>query len=164
MNFLIRPSAEVAIKSKPVRRQQIRQLRQNISKLLRRVDDRIKVDGSWDRIDVQVPSDNTRGDKLIDLLQRIPGISNILVVQDYPFVDFDGVSERVLAVFGEYLKGKTFAVRVRRTGKHSFTSGDLERHLGGVLMENSEAAGVNLRQPDELVRVEVIDDRFHVVA
>lgn len=164
MNFLIRPSAEVAIKSKPVRRQQIRQLRQNIGKLLRRVDDRIKVDGSWDRVDVQVPSDSTQGDKLIDLLQRIPGISNILVVQDYPFEDFEGVSEKVLSVFREHLKGKTFAVRVRRTGKHAFSSGDLERHLGGVLMDNSEAAGVNLREPDELVRVEVIDDRFHVVA
>ena len=55
MKLLIRPAPEVAIKSKPVRQQQMRQLRQNIRKLLARLDPEIRVDGSWDRVDVDVP-------------------------------------------------------------------------------------------------------------
>ena len=43
MKLLIRPAPEVAIKSKPVRQQQMRQLRQNIRKLLARLDQEIRL-------------------------------------------------------------------------------------------------------------------------
>ena len=46
MKLLIRPAPEVAIKSKPVRQQQMRQLRQNVRKLLVRLDS--DIDGSGD--------------------------------------------------------------------------------------------------------------------
>src|SRR5690606_36617264 len=49
MKLLIRPAAEVAIKSKPVRQQQMRPLRQNIRKLLARLDADIRVDGKIGR-------------------------------------------------------------------------------------------------------------------
>lgn len=162
MNFLIRPSAEVAIKSKPVRRLQIRQLRQNVSKILRRVDDRIKVDGSWDRIDVHVP-DEVDSDRLIALIECIPGISNFLEVRDYPLTTLDEIASRARASFGESLAGKTFAVRARRTGAHDFSSADVERRVGAELLSGTGARGVNLKQPEVQVRVEVIDDRFHIV-
>lgn len=162
MNFLIRPSAEVAIKSKPVRRQQIRQLRQNVSKILRRVDDRIRVEGSWDRVDVIVP-DELDSQPLVDRLACIPGISNFLEVRDYPLTTLDDVAERALAVWGEALAGKTFAVRGRRTGEHDFSSADLERLVGSVLLAQSGASGVRLKDPDEQVRIEVIHDRYHIV-
>ncbi|WP_165857362.1 tRNA uracil 4-sulfurtransferase ThiI [Marinobacter sp. JSM 1782161] len=162
MNFLIRPSAEVAIKSKPVRRQQIRQLRQNVSKILRRADERIKVEGNWDRLDVRVPDDADSA-PLVDLLRCVPGISNFLEVRDYPLTTLDEVAERTLAIWGQALDGKSFAVRARRTGEHPFTSSDVERKVGAVLLAESGAARVDLKNPDEQVRVEVIHDRFHIV-
>ncbi|TBW47980.1 tRNA 4-thiouridine(8) synthase ThiI [Marinobacter halodurans] len=162
MNFLIRPSAEVAIKSKPVRRQQIRQLRQNVSKILRRVDDRIRVEGSWDRVDVLVP-DELDSNELVERLRCIPGISNFLEVRDYPLTTLDDVADRALAVWGDALAGKTFAVRGRRTGEHDFSSADLERLVGSVLLAQSGASGVRLKDPDEQVRIEVIHDRYHIV-
>ncbi|WP_111497021.1 tRNA uracil 4-sulfurtransferase ThiI [Marinobacter bohaiensis] len=162
MNFLIRPSAEVAIKSKPVRRQQIRQLRQNVSKILRRADERIKVEGNWDRLDVRVPDDADSA-PLVDLLRCVPGISNFLEVRDYPLTTLDEVAERTLAIWGQALDGKSFAVRARRTGEHPFTSSDVERQVGAVLLAESGAARVDLKNPDEQVRVEVIHDRFHIV-
>ncbi len=162
MNFLIRPSAEVAIKSKPVRRQQIRQLRQNVSKILRRVNNDIVVEGGWDRVDVRVP-EGVDNERLIGLLKCIPGISNFLEVRDYPLADLDDIAQRALVVFKPHLEGKTFAVRGRRTGKHSFSSADVERKVGAVLLSQTGATGVNLKYPDEQVRIEVIHDRFHLV-
>ncbi len=73
MKLLIRPAPpEVAIKSKPVRQQQMRQLRQNIRKLLARLDQEIRVDGSWDRVDVDVPDGRSLAGPVIDELVRIP--------------------------------------------------------------------------------------------
>lgn len=77
MKLLIRPAPEVAIKSKPVRRQQMRHLRQNIRKLLARLDPEIRVEGSWDRVDVEVPDGRGLSGPALELLLRIPGISTI---------------------------------------------------------------------------------------
>lgn len=162
MMLLIRPAAEVAIKSKPVRRQQMRQLRQNIRKLLTRLDDDIRVEGSWDRIDVDVPEDRGLLSPVLDELGRIPGISTIQEISVFPLQDLDDVANKALAAYRERLDGQTFAVRARRSGEHSFTSSDLERHVGGHLLANADAAGVRLKDPDVEVRIDVRDDQFHI--
>lgn len=84
MKLLIRPAPEVAIKSKPVRQQQMRQLRQNIRKLLARLDYNIRVDGSWDRVDVELPDGLGLEGPVIDELVRIPGISTIQEIGVFP--------------------------------------------------------------------------------
>jgi thiamine biosynthesis protein ThiI len=160
MKLLIRPAAEVAIKSKPVRQQQMRQLRQNIRKLLARLDADIRVDGSWDRVDVEVPEGRGLTGAVIDELTRISGISTIQEIAVYPFVDLDDVGAKAIQAFSGRLKGKTFAVRARRHGQHDFRSIDLERLVGGALMQASEARGV--KNPEVEVRIEVNDDQFHI--
>ncbi|WP_199457098.1 MULTISPECIES: tRNA uracil 4-sulfurtransferase ThiI [unclassified Marinobacter] len=162
MKLLIRPAAEVAIKSKPVRQQQMRQLRQNIRKLLARLDADIRVDGSWDRVDVEVPEGRGLTGAVIDELTRISGISTIQEIAVYPFVDLDDVGAKAIQAFAGRLKGKTFAVRARRHGQHDFRSIDLERLVGGALMQASEARGVDLKNPEVEVRIEVNDDQFHI--
>ncbi len=162
MMLLIRPAAEVAIKSKPVRRQQMRQLRQNIRKLLSRLDPDIAVEGSWDRVNVEVPDDRGLLSLVLDELSRIPGISTIQEISVYPLQDLDDVAEKALSAFGERLAGKTFVVRARRSGQHNFTSSELERQVGGFLLAKSEAAGVRLKDPDVEVRIDVRDDKFHI--
>lgn len=162
MMLLIRPAAEVAIKSKPVRRQQMRQLRQNIRKLLTRLDGDIRVEGAWDRIDVDVPEDRGLLSPVLDELSRIPGISSIQEISVYPLQDLDDVAEKALAAYQQRLAGQTFAVRARRSGKHDFTSSELERQVGGYLLAHTDAAGVRLKEPDVEVRIDVRDDRFHI--
>ncbi|MFC4259837.1 tRNA uracil 4-sulfurtransferase ThiI [Marinobacter lacisalsi] len=162
MMLLIRPAAEVAIKSKPVRRQQMRQLRQNIRKLLIRLDGDIQVEGSWDRVNVEVPDGRGLLSPVLDELIRIPGISTIQEISVYPLVSLDDVAEKAIAAYRQRLAGKTFAVRAKRAGQHDFTSSELERHVGGCLLAASEAAGVRLKDPDIEVRIDVTDDRFHV--
>ncbi|MEC7816384.1 MAG: tRNA uracil 4-sulfurtransferase ThiI [Pseudomonadota bacterium] len=162
MKLLIRPAPEVAIKSKPVRQQQMRQLRQNVRKLLARIDFDIRVDGHWDRVDVTVPDDRNLAGPVVDALLRIPGISTIQEIADFPFIEMDDVCDKVVAAFADRVSGQTFAVRVRRQGDHEFRSGDLERRVGTALMACSDARGVDLKSPDIEVRIEVRDDRFHI--
>lgn len=160
MKFLIRPASEVAIKSKPVRRQQMRQLRQNIRKLLIRLDPEITVEGGWDRIDIEVPEDRGLAGPVVDELVRIPGISTIQEVSVYPLVSQEDVAEKAVAAFADSLTGKTLVVRVKRQGSHDFTSIELERYVGGALLKASDSRGVSLKQADVEVRIEVRQHEF----
>ncbi|MBE0486715.1 tRNA uracil 4-sulfurtransferase ThiI [Marinobacter sp.] len=162
MKLLIRPAPEVAIKSKPVRNQQMRQLRQNIRKLLARLDYDIRVDGSWDRVDVELPGGRGLEGPAIDELTRIPGISTIQEIGVFPFLDIDDVCKKAIEAYAGRLSGQTFAVRVRRHGCHDFRSIDLERSVGAALLQASNAKGVNLKKPDLEVRIEINEESFHI--
>ncbi|MFE8070016.1 tRNA uracil 4-sulfurtransferase ThiI [Marinobacteraceae bacterium S3BR75-40.1] len=164
MNFLIKLFPEMTIKSKPVRKQQTRQLRQNIRRILVRLDERIAVTGRWDKLEVAVPDDVADlGAKVADELQRIPGIANILEVRDYPLTDFDDVLEKTLQSYREQVAGKRFEVRVKRAGKHEFSSQQLERYLGGGLRDHCDGAVVDLSNPDVTVQLEVRDNRYYII-
>ncbi|MCL7943044.1 tRNA uracil 4-sulfurtransferase ThiI [Marinobacter sp. ATCH36] len=162
MKLLIRPAPEVAIKSKPVRRQQMRHLRQNIRKLLTRLDSDMHVEGSWDRVDVDVPDGRGLAGLVIEELQRIPGISTIQEIGVFPWVSVEDVAEKAVAAFSQRIRGRTFAVRVRRHGNHSFRSIDLERLVGIALLEASAPKGVDLGEPEVEVRIEVQDHDYHI--
>ncbi len=162
MKLLIRPAPEVAIKSKPVRRQQMRHLRQNVRKLLTRLDNDIHVEGSWDRVDVDIPDDRGLSGAVIEELQRIPGISTIQEIGIFPWVSMEDVAEKAVTAFAGRIRGKTFAVRVRRHGNHSFRSIDIERFVGAALFEASAPKGVDLGKPEVEVRIEIQDNDYHI--
>ncbi|WP_417518997.1 tRNA uracil 4-sulfurtransferase ThiI [Marinobacter sp.] len=162
MKLLIRPAPEVAIKSKPVRRRQMRHLRQNIRKVLARLDHDIVVEGSWDKVEVEVPGGRSLAGPVVEALLRIPGISTIQEIVAFPLVSLDDIAEKTVAAYTGRLDGKTFAVRVRRHGEHDFRSIDLERLAGGALMQAASDARVDLRSPEVEVRIEVRDDQFHI--
>lgn len=162
MKLLIRPSAEVAIKSKPVRRQQMRQLRQNIRKLLTRLSPSVSVDGTWDRVEVAFPDDENLLGPVLETLGRMPGISTIQEISVFPLLDLDDIAEQACQVFKDRLSGKTFAVRARRHGNHSFTSTDLARHVGAALLSRTDAAGVRLKDPDLEVQIAVQGDQYRI--
>lgn len=162
MKLLIRPAPEVAIKSKPVRRQQMRHLRQNIRKLLTRLDNDIHVEGAWDRVVVEVPGSPGLAGAVVDELRRVPGISTIQEIGVFPWVSMEDVAEKAVAAFAERIRGKTFAVRVRRHGDHPFRSIDVERLVGTALVDASAPKGVDLDKPEVEVRIEIQDHDFHI--
>lgn len=162
MKLLVRPAPEITIKSKPVRRHQMRHLRQNIRKLLKQVDDRIRVDGAWDRVEVLAPADGPDTARVVEHLQRIPGISTIQEIAEFPLRDLDDIAEQALAAFDGRLEDKSFAVRVRRQGNHDFRSIDVARNVGRVLLERTGAARVDLKQPEVPVRIEIQQDHYHI--
>lgn len=163
-HYIVRLFPEITIKSSPVRKKLTKQVRENLRKLLQRVDKGIEVQRDWEKIEVWVPE--TAGD-LRDQVERVlantPGVAKFSRVQTHPLVSLEDMGEKVKAAWSDRLEGKTFCARVRRRGSHAFSSMDAEKYLGSILMASSGAKGVDLRNPDLRVAVEVQDDRFHLV-
>lgn len=161
MQFIIKYFPEITIKSKPVRARFSNQLANNLRTLLKSIDADIKVKGGWDKLTIYAPKEDAR---IIEVLKNTPGIAYFLTVLEFPLGDFDSIYEHTLTVYRERLRGKTFAMRCKRAGKnHDFKSGDVERYVGGLLNQNTEAAGVKLKNPDITVRVEIRNDQLFVV-
>lgn len=168
MKFVIKLFPEITIKSKPVRQRLVRQLRQNVSEVLKREYSHVAVQGFWDKVEVHVPDDQPElGKKVALTLQRIPGIANILRVQKYKIDNinegFEQIADLTYQTIGHTLKDKTFVVRIKRAGKHTFTSSELERYVGGGLLQKGESKGVDLHNPDVTVAMEVRDSEVYII-
>ena len=83
--------------------------------------------------------------------------------QKYNTLVFDDILEKVSEFYLDKISGHTFVVRVNRSGLHNFSSIDLERYVGGGLLERSENAKVKLKNPDITVLIEVKEDMFYIV-
>lgn len=164
MKFIIKFFPEITIKSKPVRKQFVTRLRDNLKGRFKAIDPSIRIERSWDKLTViaQNLSDN-QVDDVIDVMRCSPGIAYFSQVVDYPLQDIHDVFEKTLDAYKEQLVGKTFAVRCRRVGSHDFSSGDVERYVGGGLRQHIEGAEVKLKDPDVTVYVEIRKDVFYVV-
>lgn len=164
MIFVIKLFPEITIKSPPVRKRMSQQLTQNLRIILKRFDRSAKVQQDWDKIVVSVEGESTaKLNAVADLLSCIPGIANFARVLVHPLGDMDSILKHTLSAWGEALSGKTFCVRVKRNGRHAFTSSDVERYVGGGLNEHTQARGVNLRNPEVTVKLEVREDKLYVV-
>ena len=164
MKLIVKVFPEITIKSRPVRTRFIRQLTKNIRAVMRDLDPNLVVDGVWDNIDVETTL--TEPKVLAELKQRmarISGIGQFLEVNEYPLGDFDDMVEKCKAHFGEQLGGKVFAVRCKRAGKHSFSSMDVERYVGSQLRRQCGAAGISLKDPELLVRMEIRNQLLYII-
>jgi len=161
MKFIVRLHAEITIKSKGVRKRYGKVLVNNLKSILRRNEVNAKVIWCWDRIEVMVADDTHQdADQISELLQRIPGISWFSRSYELPLpegdpTDFEPIMARVLSCWQSRVAGRSFAVRVKRKGTHSFRSIDLERYLGGAILQHSANSRVDLSRPDVEVRIEV---------
>jgi thiamine biosynthesis protein ThiI len=164
LKFIVKFFPEITIKSKPVRRQFVNYLANNVRAALKRVDPQVKVHQDWDRLVVTslIPGGDNR-ERMAEALGRVSGIALYLDVMDVPLGDFDDILQHALTVYGPRLAGKTFAVRCKRSGRHDFRSVDVERFVGAGLNRDCGAAGVNLESPDVVVQMEIRDDRLYVV-
>lgn len=164
MKLVVKVFAEITIKSRPVRKNFIRQLRRNIRNDLRLIDPEITVSGEWDNLQVETQANDERSRaQLVERLKCIPGVANFLEVWEYPLIDIDTIYQQCREHFGAQLPGKTFAVRCKRAGKHEFTSQDVERYVGGGLNQHCGAAGVELRRPELLLRIEIRHQQVFIV-
>ena len=165
MKFVIKLFPEITIKSSPVRKQLIKQLRRNIRSVCRPVDEAIEVSGKWDMLEVESSSNEAvHVAAVVDRLTCIPGIHQILQVVEYPLQSMEDMLAIIHPIFAEQLAGKTFCVRVKRSGKHEFSSIDVERFIGGELNQTTAATGVKLKNPDLTVDIEIKNDRWFLIA
>ena len=167
MKFIVKLFPEITIKSRPVRKRMIGRLQTNISIVTRRIDEEVKVKAYWDKIEVWYNGEDSDGEikaAIVDALSRMPGIAHFLEVDEYPLGSFEEVFQLTKASYENRLAGKTFKVRVKRAGHHDFESPDLARYIGGGLLEHTEAVGVNLKNPDVWVDVEVKHNKVFIVS
>ena len=164
MKFIVRLFSEITVKSPPVRKRMTRQLVENLRILLKRIDAKARVSQDWDRIDVEFPgTDAEVRREIAGVLTRVPGVAKVASIHESAFLSLDDVYEQAAAIWLERLAGKTFCVRVKRQGKHTFSSTDAERYIGGLLNQYSDAIGVKLDSPDVIVPIEIKDSHAYIV-
>ena len=163
MKFVIKLFPEITIKSKPVRKRFIVQLRRNIKDTLKHFDIDAHVQGQWDSIEIVIQDDSLEME-VRKYLKRIPGIAKILTVKEHNFETFDDIFAIAKNIYADEIKGKTFCVRIKRTGQHDFKSVDAERYVGGGLMQHCEAKAVELKNPEYTVQMEIRGQRLHTIS
>jgi thiamine biosynthesis protein ThiI len=165
MQFIIRLFPEITIKSPPVRKRWSQRLGNNLRIQARRIFERSAVVVDWDRIVLRVHSEDAGIEaQMADMLASTPGIAHFSRVHEYTYESVDDIYQRTLEHWQAKLAGKTFCVRVKRSGKQDFTSIEVERYIGGGLNQNTDASGVKLKNPDVLVHVEIKDETCYVVS
>jgi len=161
MKLILKSFPEITIKSRPVRKQFLRQLGKNIRTVLRDLDPDVKVVGEWDNLELFTAIENpVQLQELYARLRCTPGIAHFFQILEYPLGDLDDIVQHCKAHYAELLAGRTFVVRCKRAGKHPFSSMDVERYVGSQLRQQCGAAGIDLHHPEVTVRCEVRHQRL----
>jgi tRNA uracil 4-sulfurtransferase len=148
--FLIRLAAELATKSRRTRSHFQSRLAANVRDALESTGAPFGLEVAWSRFLVR--SDSAEA---LPALARVSGLSSISPVDGVVPAKLDAIVETGTRLYGDRVKGGTFAVRARRTGSHPFSSRDIHMHLGAAL---NPGATVDLDAPDLRVEVEVRED------
>ena len=145
--FLLRLGSEVTTKSRRVRMRFQRQLKQNLEEALTAAGIKHRVRNEWSRLFVEAETADA-----LATLKRVFGVHSISLVRrrcDPTLEEIVRVGEET---FADDVRGKTFAVRARRSGEFPFRSMDIQIELGRALNQYAE---VDLGNPDVTVYVEV---------
>jgi len=141
---------EIFLKSEFVKRQFEDRLVENIRLRLRESGLEGQVIRKRHRIYIKTED----AERVADSLRRVFGIVSVssaietgAEIEEICRVGLD-LAKRVIK------RGEGFAVRVKRTGKHDFSSKDVERALGSKILENIDTF-VNLSNPDRTIFVEI---------
>ncbi|OLQ75943.1 tRNA 4-thiouridine(8) synthase ThiI [Photobacterium proteolyticum] len=162
MKFIVKPHPEIFVKSDSVRKRFTKILESNIRIIVQRLSDSVAVQNRRSHIEVSSKDDSIR-DQVLAVLTQTPGIHHSLEVKQSDFTDMHDIYEQTLEHVRDQIEGKTFCVRAKRTGKHDFTSIELERYVGGGLNQAIESASVKLKNPDVTVKIEVAQDKLNQV-
>lgn len=144
---------EIGLKGRVTRKNFEQSLINNIKNALRTKQILHTIKKDWGRIYVYTDQIN----KSIPILQRVFGITSISPsVQTQSTMDV--MSKFAVNSSKEVLtEGKSFAMRVTRTGKHNFTSQDVAVKIGSDVVKATNAF-VNLTKPDFELFIEIRDD------
>lgn len=162
MKYIVKLFPEITIKSNSVRLRFIKILSGNIRNILKQHDMDIAVVRHWDYIEVR-PKDASKIDDVGVLLTRIPGIHHILAVNESTYESIHDIYEQSAPYFIPLIENKTFCVRVKRRGKQSFTSLDVEKYVGGELNQAVSSATVKLSRPEFTVHLEIDNDKLLLI-
>ncbi len=151
--IIIGKMGEITLKSRKVRKRFEERLIANIDDALQRAkiyNYRTKI------LRGRLVIETNEIEKTLQILRNVFGLNQLEKALKFQFQSLDEILEKGEGIFKDRVKGKKFAVRVKRTGSHPFKSVDVERALGGRLYPHS--SGVDLTNPDVKVEVEIVDN------
>jgi len=153
---------EVSLKSSRTRPRMEERLSENIEDALRsfNVDYRsvLRSDG---RIWICCFDSEDKALKAAEAAAKVMGVVSASPVLEAKFGSFDELIKRAYDFFADRVRGRVFAVRARRVGEHDFTSKDVEKALGKVLLD-SGALRVDLENPEYVAYVEIRNWRAYL--
>ncbi len=152
--ILARLAGEMAIKSRRTRSSFQKRLVRNLRDALDTTGAPHSVEDDWTRILIRSASADAPS-----LLAHVFGLSSFSPVDATVPAELDAIIRCGFELYGERVRGHTFAIRARRSGRHPFRSKDVEVRLGAAL---NEGAVVDLGAPEITVHVEVRESEAHL--
>ncbi|MFX0100325.1 MAG: THUMP domain-containing protein [Candidatus Hodarchaeota archaeon] len=161
---LVRFTGEIGIKSERVRKRLLNSLLSHLKNMLkRRGIGGHELTKTRARIYIK-PAELVQFPIIHEMLKHIPGVYSYSYCR-FTDADLESMMEAVTRL-GKLLweEGDRFAIRVKREGKHEFSSQDVERAIGSHVLENFGELGlkVNLDEPKKTVFLEIRQDRVAV--
>jgi len=99
-------------------------------------------------------------ERAAEVLRHVFGIKSLSIAHEVEFTSLEDLVERAEAFFADKVRGRAFAVRARRAGRHAFTSMDVEKALGAALLKYGSK--VDLERPEVTAFVEVREGRAYL--
>ena len=146
---------ELTLKSSRSRRRFLRILIRNIRDALNSLGYKYEIENLWSRLIIDVDGDL---EETCEVLKRVFGVHSLVIVSDHYFNGLEDLAKICVSEYKDLVKGKSFAVRVKRAGYHNFTSMDVARLVGERLLKYAKK--VDLSNPEVEVRLEIRDDRL----
>ncbi|MFN2590224.1 MAG: THUMP domain-containing protein [Actinomycetota bacterium] len=156
MDLMLKIAGEIGTKSAPTRRRFLRVLASNARAALRRAGLRGAVEPRWSRVFVR-----TNEPAAASALTRVFGVHSIFETVPVRFDSLEDLVGRATPLLQPVVRGRTFALRVRRRGEHAFRSRDVAVALGDSLRPSS--AGVDLGHPEVELPIEIAGDVAHLL-
>ena len=149
---IIAKPGELTLKSRKIRKRFENRLLENIKDAFKRA----KIgEFSIKNLRGRFVIETDEKEKAFETIRNVFGINQIEIAIKEEFDDLDTILDHGEKLFRDRVKGKKFAVRVKRTGTHPFSSMDVERALGGRLYPLSD--GVDLTNPEVKIELEIVD-------
>lgn len=154
---LLTLSSEIHIKSSRTRGRFMKRLARNLGSKLAKKAPETRLLRTWDRFILE------GGDleKAAQLASETFGVQRAQIVRSIRAPNLEDLARQVAEASRDRVRGKTFAVRVKRRGEHTWRSMDAERLIGTLLLPDS--AGVDLTNPEVCVRLYVLEREVFLV-
>lgn len=147
----------MTLKSKRTRDKFMRSLRSSVLDALQRNGVRCRIRRRPSRLFVYLTEGPSAAAE--EVLSRVFGVGSYSPVRAVCEADPETIARVGHEAFADLVAGRSFAVRVKRLGQHTFGSMDVARELGAALRPYGP---VDLDDPQFEVRVEIINDRAYL--
>ncbi len=160
--FILKFFPEIMIKGASAKKKMTNQLYFNLIKILGDISSDIAIKKFLDKIEVVTPKQYLTEVRI--KLINTPGIEQILEALQFDQMDtIDKIKIQVEKIVKEQINNKTFVVRVKRSGNHTFKSPELERAVGGYILSRNPTSKVDLHNPQEKISIELLNNQLNII-